>query len=152
MSSQAVKMKSATRRTQRRKLVVPKDAQGVKVGWPEGSGEYPDGTKVVDVAVYNEFGTETIEERSSLRAGIADNLAAIKHSNRASLRSITRGESTVKRELELLGTTVADMVRAKIVEVDSPPNADSTVERKGSSNPLIDTGHMRQAVRHEVIK
>ncbi len=30
------------------------------------------------------------------------------------------------------------------------PNAPSTVERKGSSSPLIDTGRMVQSVRYEI--
>ena len=41
-------------------------------------------------------------------------------------------------------------VQAKIVEVKTPANAISTVVNKKSSNPLIDTGHMRQSIRWEI--
>ena len=32
----------------------------------------------------------------------------------------------------------------------TPENAPSTIAKKGSSNPLIDTGEMRSKVSHEV--
>ncbi len=36
-----------------------------------------------------------------------------------------------------------------IKDVKSPSNAASTIKQKGSANPLIDTGNMRQAVTHK---
>jgi hypothetical protein len=43
-------------------------------------------------------------------------------------------------------------VRKAIRDLDSPPNAESTIKAKGSSNPLIDTGQMINSIRWEYVK
>lgn len=50
--------------------------------------------------------------------------------------------------LEQVGLIAVAKVQQKIVDVRTPPNAPSTIRKKGSSNPLIDTGAMRQSVSH----
>ena len=51
-----------------------------------------------------------------------------------------------------LGLKAAVDVQEKVLDVKQPPNAPRTIARKGSANPLIDTGHLRQSITHEVIK
>jgi len=124
---------------------------GVKVGVPAGGANpYPDGTDVIDVAVANEFGTETIPERSFLRSAIRENKGAYKKLNRKHLKKIRK--MTAEKALELLGTEAAGHVADKVNDVSTPPNAPSTRDRKGSENPLVDTGHLKQSITHEVIK
>ena len=55
-----------------------------------------------------------------------------------------------QREGNLVGAYAADVVQQRIVDLQEPPNSELTQEIKGSSNPLIDTGHMRQSVTWEV--
>ena len=52
--------------------------------------------------------------------------------------------------LKELGIFQKDLMQAEITEGDFVPNAPSTVRRKGSSKPLIDTGRMRQSVDYVI--
>lgn len=52
--------------------------------------------------------------------------------------------------LETVGVVAAGAVRVYMTELKTPPNAPSTIRKKGSANPLIDTGAMRQSVTHQV--
>lgn len=52
--------------------------------------------------------------------------------------------------LEAVGVVAAGKVKVYMTDLKTPPNAASTIRKKGSSNPLIDTGAMRQSVTHQV--
>ena len=52
--------------------------------------------------------------------------------------------------LERIGAVVAGAIQQSIRDLRDPPNAPATIERKGSSNPLIDTGFMRLSVSWRV--
>lgn len=52
--------------------------------------------------------------------------------------------------LEAVGVVAVGAVKVYMTELKTPPNAASTIRQKGSSNPLIDTGAMRQSVTHQV--
>lgn len=123
----------------------------VKVGLPKGSNPYPDGTDVIAVGVYNEFGTERIPERSFLRSGIANNRATYRKLNRGSLQKIRAEKLTIAQGLGRLGIQAQNDVQDQIVEASAPPNHPATIAAKGSSNPLIDTGHLRQSITYEVV-
>jgi hypothetical protein len=45
-----------------------------------------------------------------------------------------------------MGTVIKDQIVQSIVSTNSPPNAPSTVRRKGFDKPLIDTGVMQRSV------
>lgn len=59
---------------------------------------------------------------------------------------------TVEEMYEQLGAKAASDIQEKIRTLSDPPNAESTVKKKGSSNPLIDSGSMRQRVTWKVVK
>ena len=128
----------------------------VKVGFPEGGGEYPDGTPVVTVAVWNEFGIETDThtqyERPFFRLAMLDNRAKYRKMNKSFAKKILDGKITIEQALGLLGEeAVADIIDS-INELSDPANEPSTIAKKGSSNPLVDTKLMGQSVRAEVVK
>lgn len=52
--------------------------------------------------------------------------------------------------LETVGVVAAAKVKVYMTDLKTPPNAASTIRKKGSSNPLIDSGAMRQSVTHKV--
>lgn len=52
--------------------------------------------------------------------------------------------------LEAVGVVASGAVRQYMTDLKTPPNADSTIKRKGSSNPLIDTGALRSSVTHAI--
>ena len=122
----------------------------VKVGLPKGSLPYPDGTSVINVGLWNEFGTRTIPERSFLRTGIRNNLAKYRRINRANRRKILIGSLTTEKALNQLGAIATGDVKENITAISKPPNKPSTIRGKQSSNPLINTGHMRAQITYEV--
>lgn len=52
--------------------------------------------------------------------------------------------------LETVGVVAAVAVKVYMTDLKTPPNAASTIRKKGSNNPLIDEGHLRAAVTHKV--
>ena len=89
----------------------------VKVGIQGGSHD-----DMVDIAIYNHFGTRHILPRPFM-ADCAEQNAA---QNR-------------------------DVQRAHIRNGNWVPNAPATIRRKGSDRPLIDTGQLVNAVEYEVV-
>ena len=118
----------------------------VTVGFYE-TARYPDGTPVAAVAAWNEFGTSRSPERPFFRRTIE----AVRETARELIREGTDGHTlVVDRALgDRLGMYVAGELQQEIVNLQEPPNAPFTIAMKGSSNPLVDTGAMRQAVTWE---
>ena len=59
-------------------------------------------------------------------------------------------DKTMDQILEAVGVVAAGKVKVYMTELKTPPNAASTIRKKGSANPLIDTGAMRASVTHKV--
>ncbi len=116
---------------------------GVAVGF-FSTARYEDGTPVAAVAAWNEFGTETIPERPFFRRALAEAEDGI-------IRVLKAGIDTEKMVVDdrlagRVGAYVQGEIQESITALREPPNAPETIARKGSSNPLIDTKHMRQSV------
>lgn len=60
------------------------------------------------------------------------------------------GKTTPNKILTDLGIRMERAIKRTIRVLRTPPNAPSTIMKKGSSNPLIDTGAMVQSIRYEV--
>lgn len=119
----------------------------VEVGFFE-SARYPNGTPVAAVAAWNEFGTKTIPERPFFRQAIAEMQDGIVNILKA---GIDPKEGVVDQQLaNRIGAYAQGQVQKSITKLDEPPNAPATVAAKGSSNPLIDKGTMRQSVTWKV--
>ncbi len=52
--------------------------------------------------------------------------------------------------LNMLGVVAVAKVQQYMTELRSPPNAPSTIKKKGSSNPLMDSGALRQSVTSKI--
>lgn len=52
--------------------------------------------------------------------------------------------------MEQVGAFAAGATQQYITDLRDPPNAPYTIEKKGSDNPLIDTGSMRSSVTYKV--
>jgi hypothetical protein len=68
----------------------------------------------------------------------------------AAKAALTGQAGEVTRQLELAGVVAENAVKAWFVNPKNhwPPNAPSTIRRKGSDRRNIDTGAMRQAITH----
>lgn len=116
------------------------------------------GQDVVTYAGANEFGAENagasravkIPERSFIRSTIDDQRD--KYVGRVEQRwnQILEGTLTPHTALSLIGLEVQRDIQRKIRSDVPPPNALSTIKKKGSAHTLIDDGTMVQEVRYAV--
>lgn len=61
-----------------------------------------------------------------------------------------RGDADMSKTLDAIGAVTAGEVQQYMTDLREPPNAPYTIEQKGSSNPLIDTGALRASVTYKV--
>lgn len=117
----------------------------VKVGFPKGESD-----EILDKAIYNEFGTRDIPERPFIRNGLRDGVGELQRVSTVVARRVIAGTLTKNQALNQLGKTGVDLVKQSAIGLKDPPNAEVTVSRKGSSNPLVDTGEMVGAITWKV--
>lgn len=113
-------------------------------------GIQSDGGDVLNRAFFNEFGTSTIPARPFISTAFDENRDDLHKMKGRLWDGVIQGKINAARAAALLGEHHQNQVKEKITSIDTPPNAESTIRMKGSSNPLIDSGDMRSAVRYEV--
>ncbi len=125
------------------------------VGVHSDAGSYPSQSgpsiNAAQVAAFNEFGTEKAPQRSFMRSTFdekadgewSDLIATVEG-------AVIDGRMTQPRALKVIGLKVQSDIQKKIVDLKVPANAPSTTKAKGSSNPLIDTGHMKNSITYEI--
>lgn len=128
----------------------------VKVGFPSGEADAGN----IQKAVWNEFGTRggasgggwggPVPERPFMRNAMRENTGKYRNGMRASAAKILTGKTSVTVVLSKLGIMAQGDVQQSITSLSSPPNSSTTIELKGSSNPLIDSGEMLGAVTWKV--
>ena len=119
----------------------------IKVGF-FSDAEYPDGTKVAAVAAINEYGLGDNPERPFFRQSIAELEKGLPKELRGIIDPQTMTVSAA--DADRIGSFAVSIIRGRIQDLKDPPNAASTVIlKRGKSNPLVDTGEMRDAVGWE---
>lgn len=117
------------------------------VGIHESAGVHENSNETVAfIGAANHFGTGKIPARPWLDVGVesgTDEYLDVIEEN------IQEGVSSDKT-LEQLGAMAVGYAQQFITDLQNPPNAPSTVKKKGSSNPLIDTGNLRQSVTYTI--
>ncbi|MEV9639478.1 hypothetical protein ABZ756_02120 [Mammaliicoccus sciuri] len=91
-----------------------------------------------------------IPERSFLRSGYDENIDKIAEQVERQLPDVLENEVNLKIFMEGVGMQFAELIQKKLRDVKAPALSDMTIERKGSSNPLIDSGRLFGAIQHEV--
>lgn len=112
-----------------------------KIGFLEGKS-YPEadgGQNVAQVAFWNEYGTTTSPPRPFFRNMIEDQSPT--WARKLGMAARYSGYR-VKPALEIVAADIKGHLVGSINLLQDPPNADATIERKGFSKPLIDTGTM----------
>jgi len=134
-----------------------------QVGVLRGTGEHPNaegGQTIAEIAWWNEFGTDTIPERPFLRSTVREHRyyeVEVGKALREVLKIITSGSSSDggalgKKFLLAVGVKAAADIQQKIVDISSPPNAEYTKNKKGSSSPLQDTGILKKSIQAMIKK
>lgn len=119
-----------------------------------GSDEY------VMVASVHEFGATiqrgkgsiTIPERSFLRTVFDEKNEEWASFFKSQLKHVLALQMDVQTLFNRLGARMMGDIQEKITDLDAPPNAPSTIAKKGSSNPLIDTGGLRMRITYRVVR
>lgn len=107
-----------------------------------GSG----GITLLEVATINEFGLGNVPERSFIRDWADQNEARNADNLRKVAAVIIRGGYTIEVGLGRLGALYQGEIQNRISAGIPPPNAPSTIQKKGSSTPLINTGQLRSSI------
>lgn len=122
----------------------------VTVGVQSDAGAGEDGVPLAAKAFWNELGTETIPERPFMRDTFDQQKGKWGRTADTAISAILSDRFSPKRAFGVLGQMAEDDIKTAIGEGGWTPNAPSTIAQKGSSQPLIDTGAMRQAIRYKV--
>jgi hypothetical protein len=130
-----------------------KDPVRTKVGViGEAASTEHDGITNAELGAIHEFGAPgaNIPARSFLRASLMSKLDEMKPIQQSIAKGIVEGHMTSERGSGILGAWGAGQVKRFIADGQvTPPDEPATVERKGSSKPLVDTGQLLGAISWE---
>jgi hypothetical protein len=137
-----------------------KTSPAIAVGILAASGgtAHGAGLTVLDVGTFNEFGTvgpdgrPRVPARSFIRGWYDEHRVEGGKRLAGLMRQVVARKLTQEQALEQFGLWAQGSMQARMAQGIPPPNAEATVERKGSSTPLIDTGQLRSSVSFEVRK
>jgi len=123
-----------------------------KVGVHDDGKAYDDGTRVIEVAVWNHFGTDNIPARPFITESLAIAAPELRALYARLVAGVIAGKITDEFAAQYLGQwaqkEIVDNINRRFFEV----NAASTIARKGSDTPLVDTGQLKGAIRAAVEK
>lgn len=129
----------------------------VEVGVVTGLGDHPnaDGATVAEIAIWNEFGVRRrantprrffVPPRPFLRSTMRLKRLEYRALMRKLIKQILRLKMNRRQAVKILGLQAKSDVQNTIKVLSRPRNRQRTIDKKGSSNPLIDTGFLRQAI------
>lgn len=110
---------------------------------------YANGEPVSQIASWNTKGTKYIPARDFFAYYREDIRQEAKKIALDITRKFNAGQD-ITTDVNIMGIQGANILRNAITDLREPPNAPSTIRQKKSSNPLIDTGLMRQAVTWKI--
>jgi len=150
----------------------------VAVGFPKGTkgagAAYPNGTPLLNVAVWNNYGTGPIKpkgkalkigtdspmflkgtagipRRDFMTAGAKLMNEKTKPLRKKFVKGINSGKIAPEPVLEQMGLVATSAMQSAMVQLKEPGNAPLTVKLKGSANPLVGkTGLLIGSVAHKV--
>ena len=132
--------------------------KGVVAGFPRGrlntphyqsSANSKPGASIIDVAIYNNYGMG-VPRRDFMTPASKKWMKFFKEAYTMVQREMIEEKIDIDKFLQDMGRKGQNIIYNEITALDTPPNAPSTIKRKGSSNPLIDTGAMRQAATWQI--
>jgi hypothetical protein len=134
--------------------------KGVEVGILAGTGEHPQANKgqtLAEIAFWNELGAKKgkpgqIPSRPAFRLAMWKNRRKYRRQIANLLKGVLTGKITSDTAHAALGFEIQKDIQQSITDLVTPPNAAMTKERKGSANPLIDIGALRQHITWGKIK
>jgi hypothetical protein len=135
---------------------VRKNEPHVQVGVISGKGgeadHGDDDLTVLFLATVHEFGAPgaNIPSRSFIRSTVDENQDELKELIGKLVNRMIEHGDTQEHVLEILGQWLTAKIKAKITSNIPPPLKESTIEAKGSSIALVDTGQLLNSITYEV--
>lgn len=128
------------------------DGQYVKVGFLEGDVHSESHLPLAGIAAVHEFGSpkNNIPERSFIRAWVDSNIKPIQVKMERLYGQIIDNKIEPLMALKTMGVYATGGIKSQVRKTTSPALSPKTIARKGSSQPLIDTGIMRASVRYVI--
>lgn len=127
----------------------------VRVGVFQDSGFADDGeTTIAEIAAIHEYGAPgaNIPERSFIRRTFNEQKNSLEQMMLRLARLVLSEKADVPQALNQLGAWGAAAVKNTIRKRIPPPLKQATIDRKGSSTPLVDTGQLLDSITWEVIE
>lgn len=121
----------------------------IKVGILENAGHYPDGVPIVDVAVWNEYGTSNMPSRPFIRQCYALNSEKAYQMLGKAVDLILSGGQP-EAALTKVGAWYQNRMKHTLQTYPWQPNTASTIARKKGSKPLIDTGLLLKSISYQI--
>lgn len=128
------------------------DETNARVGIVGDAGDRPSGNgrmTVGEVALINEFGTESVRSRSFMRSALR---TAKAHELAYFLAETALTFGNVEQALHAAGEGLAEIMRAKITHGELRQNKASTIERKGFNSPVLETGVLLTSIDYELVR
>lgn len=91
-----------------------------------------------------------IPKRPTIEPTIDENKAKITEKFKNAVNKILQNKGDGKDDLEKLGLWIVNKVKARFGSDELAENAPSTIAKKGSDRPLIDTGQLRNSVTYVI--
>lgn len=130
------------------------DKKVLKVGIQSGDKTSDGKEDLAYVASLHEFGSPggKIPERSFIRTAIDSNERKIDNLFDKLAFRILSGSVSIRGALDIMGLAITGMIQEQITDGEYVPLAPATIKQRKnhSDKPLIDTGHMRQSIRHVI--
>ncbi len=95
--------------------------------------------------------TINIPERSFIRDGWDAKNTDVEKKIEYYLGSVMDGKLDAITFYEAIGGQVVSYLQEYLVALSSPPNHPVTIERKGSSQPLVNTGRLKDSITWKVV-
>ena len=123
----------------------------IRVGLPDMPHEDTNLT-IAQIGMIHEYGAPAanIPERPFLHPAIAEGADQIRKLDEELLFAVQNGKYPKDMAMRRLGVLAVRLVQEKIRHGQFVPLKAATIARKGSSQPLIDSGQMVQSVTFEV--
>jgi hypothetical protein len=109
-----------------------------------------DTASVGEVAIWNEYGTQTVPARSFVGGWALENEKKFAETLATAARKYTLEKADREVELGKVGKRFANGMKKRIRNVIRPLNSIYTLERKKGDTPLIDTGTLIRSITFTV--
>jgi hypothetical protein len=126
----------------------------ISVGIPKEESSQKDGKTLylADIANKNNFGSysQNIPARPFGTTTIPRYKPQIQKIIQIQINDILEKGKDVKKGFDAIGVVCAGFMKKNLTDGEWTPNAQSTIDLKGSDQPLIDKGQMRQSITWRV--